>query len=208
MPNLTLICGPKASGKTSLLGVFQGILFDKDFSVTPDNYSEILNKSIIDTWKYLFKENQSFISKIDIFEERERQFITKAKELNYNITVYYVGTESVSTIIKRISNEDFIAVNGTKKDIISNYYSQHTAIDFLKQNVNKIVFFTNDNGFKKVAEFKDYLFIYNENEDSPWINAVGENVFKTPKPVPPPPKKKFPFLKVNIKKRKEDNDEY
>lgn len=165
---LTIVAGANGSGKTTFAlsyAHFRSIEF-----INADEIAKNLNPDVMDQEK--FNAGRIFLAQIDhLLNERKEmiiettmsgkyliKIIQKAKEIGYQIDIFYLFLANVTDHIARVQNRVFNGGhNIPKEDIIRRYYrSRNLFFNLYKDQADRwFLFFNADDEFEEVANFAD-----------------------------------------------------
>lgn len=141
----TIIGGTNGVGKSSFLGVLDeqrsdlGVLVETDESIT-----DCLEKEI------------SFTQETTLSGHKTLRTVRSAREKQYFIRLYYIGISSAEESLARIKNR--VRKGGhdiPEDDVMRRYQSRFSDLMKILPYCDEAFLFDNENGFAKVAEYKN-----------------------------------------------------
>ena len=150
MNQYTIIAGVNGTGKSSLRGVLEGQGVNLGHIIDPD---QIAKKHQMDTIKAgrqalaeidgCLRRNSSFTQETTLSGHRIEKNLQQARRQGYYIVLYYIGLSSAQESLLRIENR----VRKGGHDIPSDKR--------VFPYCDEVIFYDNENGFVKVAEYKN-----------------------------------------------------
>jgi len=180
MKTYTIIAGVNGVGKTSLLGVLKaersdlGLVIDTD-SIAFENKLNTFEagKMAIKTIDDLISKNQSFSQEKTLDGQKSEVTIKIAKAEGYFIRMFYVALSSSKECSERIKNR--IKKGGhniQKEDITREFNNRFESLIKVLPLCDEVVFYDNENGFAKVAEYKDGELNCNGEFKPNWLKEL------------------------------------
>ncbi|MFI3324679.1 MAG: zeta toxin family protein [Clostridia bacterium] len=177
----TVIAGVNGCGKSSLTGALKsersdlGMLVDVDKLAVKFSSPLLGAKEGIKTIENCLNNGYSITQETTLSGVKTEKTIKRAKNLGYNIRLYYIGLDTAEDSILRIKNR--VSKGGHNiptADVLNRF--ENRFIDLLKilPYCDTAIFFDNDNGFIEVAEYKNGEFILNSNGDKKWVKTLNE----------------------------------
>ena len=161
MPEFIIIAGINGTGKSSLRGVLGeyknlGYIIDPDQSAREHDADIIAaGKIAVQTIDDCIHREITFTQETTLAETRIVKEMQQAKELGFKISMFYVGLESLGESLSRIANRVQKGGHGIPEEHVIRGYEKRIS-DFQKcvPYCDEIVFYDNQNGFIKVAEYR------------------------------------------------------
>ena len=111
MKEYIIIAGINGTGKSSIRGVLEGegknlgYIIDADLIAKENNYDNIKSgKQAVSEINFCLENNLSFTQETTLSGHRTVNTIKQAKKQGYNVTMYYIGLNSVEESLSRIAN--------------------------------------------------------------------------------------------------------
>lgn len=180
MPEFIIVAGINGTGKSSLRGVL-GEYKDLGHIIDPDQISKEQNADTISAGKIAVRMIDSciqrkitFTQETTLFGNRIVKEMQLAKELGFKISMFYVGLESLGESLTRITNRVQKGGHGIPEEhVIRRYEKRITDFQKCVPYCDEIVFYDNQNGFVKVAEYKKETGFHYTNEHRPkWLQSL------------------------------------
>lgn len=153
MAELTIIAGPNGAGKTSLVRylfsrkyIGEGTpVVNPDEIKTSSNISDFeASKIALSERKILLRKMQSFVIETTFSGNSERRLILEAKDLGYNIRMYFITLENPQDCIDRVKNRVIDRGHNVEdNDILRRFTRSHTNFLDTMSLLNKIFVFEN-----------------------------------------------------------------
>lgn len=168
----TLIAGINGSGKSSITNVLQNTVGDFGHVINPDalaaqNGSSTIKagKEALEDIKTCIENGVEFSQETTLSSNQVIKSIDMAKSAGYTIRMFYVGISTAEESLKRIKNRVEKGGHDIPEDAVRRRYQKRY------ENLNKVLplcdvveFYDNENGFTKVAEYKnDCIKIMSKN---------------------------------------------
>lgn len=159
----TIVGGINGAGKSSLSGVLKEQRNDLGIIIDPDQISAQMGndpyeggKAALAKIDRCLEAGVNFTQETTLSGSLPRKVAKRAKERGYLIRLYYVGIDSVEDSIERIQNR--VRRGGHDiplEDIRRRYEKRIRSLEAILPYCDEAVFFDNDNGFIKVAEYRN-----------------------------------------------------
>lgn len=159
----TIVGGINGAGKSSLSGVLKDQRNDLGIIIDPDKITAQLGgdsyeggKAAVEQVDKCIAAGVNFTQETTLSGSFPRKVAKRAKESGYLIRLYYVSIDSVEDSIQRIQNR--VRRGGHDiplEDIQRRYEKRFRSLEAILPYCNEAVFFDNDNGFIKVAEYRN-----------------------------------------------------
>lgn len=141
----TIIGGTNGVGKSSFLGSLDELRSDLGVLVeTDESIADCLEKEI------------SFTQETTLSGHKTLHTVKSAREKQYFIRLYYIGISSAEESLARINNR--VRKGGhdiPEDDVIRRYQSRFADLMKILPYCDEAFLFDNENGFVKVAEYKN-----------------------------------------------------
>lgn len=159
----TIIGGVNGVGKSSLTGVLKdsrtdlGMIIDVD-KITAELGGNLLagGKAALRKIDVCLKRELSFTQETTLSGYRTEKTARQARDLGYLVRLYYVGLDSVEESLSRIQNRvNHGGHDIDREDVLRRFSGRWEALAAILPYCNEAVFFDNENGFEKVAEYSN-----------------------------------------------------
>lgn len=159
----TIIGGVNGVGKSSLTGVLKdsrtdlGMIIDVD-KITAELGGNLLSggKAALRKIDFCLKRELSFTQETTLSGYRTEKTARLARDLGYLVRLYYVGLDSVEESLSRIQNRvNHGGHDIDREDVLRRFSGRWEALAAILPYCNEAVFFDNENGFEKVAEYSN-----------------------------------------------------
>lgn len=159
----TIIGGVNGVGKSSLTGVLKdsrtdlGMIIDVD-KITAELGGNLLagGKAALRKIDFCLKRELSFTQETTLSGYRTEKAARLARDLGYLVRLYYVGLDSVEESLSRIQNRvNHGGHDIDREDVLRRFSGRWEALAAILPYCNEAVFFDNENGFEKVAEYSN-----------------------------------------------------
>jgi predicted ABC-type ATPase len=184
MNNYILIAGVNGTGKSSFRGVLegQGVLLGHiidTYAIAKENHFDNIKagKKAIKEINYCLENNLSFTQETTLAGHRIKRTLIQARKQGYSVTMYYIGLNSKEESILRIANR--VRKGGhniPSEDVIRRFDNRIEALMDIMPLCDKVIFYDNENGFVKVAEFINNKFNYTNGYRPAWIEEVKNRI--------------------------------
>lgn len=159
----TVIGGVNGVGKSSFTGVLKerstdlGIIVDVD-KITADLGGNALagGKAALKKIEECISKGVSFTQETTLSGRRTEATARKVKELGYHIRLFYIGLDSDAESLARIANR--VRRGGhdiPPADVSRRFAARWEALEKVLPYCDEAEFYDNDNGFVKVAEYRN-----------------------------------------------------
>lgn len=182
MNNYTIIAGVNGTGKTSFRGVLEGQnvnlghIIDADLIAKENNYNNVkAGKVAISEINYCLKNNLSFTQETTLAGHRTEKTIRQARMQGYFVTMYYIGLNSKEESLLRIANR--VRKGGhniPSEDVFRRFENRANSLKNIVPLCDRVIFYDNENGFRKVAEISNNMFHFSNNYRPKWINEIKD----------------------------------
>ena len=163
MKTYTIIGGVNGVGKSSFTGVLKerstdlGIIVDVD-KITADLGGNALagGKAALKKIEECIGKGVSFTQETTLSGRRTEATARKVKELGYHIRLFYIGLDSDSESLARIANR--VRRGGhdiPPEDVSRRFAARWESLEKVLPYCDEAEFYDNDNGFVKVAEYRN-----------------------------------------------------
>lgn len=163
MKNFTIIGGVNGVGKSSLYGALDmdyfklGTIIDVD-KITVQFGGDKLkgSKEAVRLINSCLENGESFTQETTLSGQKTLKTILAAREKGYTISLYYIGVSSAEESLLRIKNRVRKGGHDIPRDYVTRRF-ENRFDDLLRvlPFCDEAVFFDNENGFVRVAEYRD-----------------------------------------------------
>lgn len=158
-----IIGGMDGVGKSSFLGVLKGsrkdlgVVIDVD-RITANMGGNMLEggKAAVAMIKNCLEEGISFTQETPLSGYKTEKTAKAARDLGYTVRLYYIGLDTVEESLSRIENRVRRGGHNIHRDdVLRRYQNRWEALKKVLPYCHEGEFYDNDNGFVKVAEYRN-----------------------------------------------------
>ena len=163
MNQYTIIAGVNGTGKSSLRGVLEGEGANLGWIVDPNQIAEQNGMNTVKAAKQALAEIRSCLARSVSFTQettlsgrQAEKTLIQARKEGYYVTLYYVGLSSAEESLQRIENR--VRKGGhaiPPEDVRRRYAKRWEALERAMPYCDEVIFYDNENGFIKVAQYKN-----------------------------------------------------
>lgn len=166
MKTYTIIGGVNGVGKSSFTGVLKerttdlGTIIDVD-KITAELGGNALagGKAALTKIRECISRSVSFTQETTLSEYKTEATAKQVKELGYHVRMFYVGLDTLDESLSRIQNRVRRGGHNIPNDDVSRRFSSRwEALGKVLPYCDEAEFYDNDNGFVKVAEYRNGEF--------------------------------------------------
>ncbi len=184
MNQYTLIAGVNGTGKSSLRGVLEGQgvnlghIVDADL-IAKQNHMDAVRagRQAIEEIEGCLARNASFTQETTLAGKRIEKTLRQARKQGYYVVLYYIGLSSAQESLLRIQNR--VRKGGhdiPPEDVKRRFSGRWEALKRVFPYCDEVIFYDNENGFVKVAEYKNSRFTFSGSYRPVWLEAfLAEN---------------------------------
>ncbi len=163
MKTYTVIGGVNGVGKSSFTGVLKeqsadlGVIIDVD-KITAELGGNALagGKAALKKIRQCIDRGLPFTQETTLSGYKTEATAKEVKELGYRVRLFYVGLDTVDESLQRIENRVRRGGHGIPHDDVTRRFSQRwEAVGKILPYCDEAEFYDNDNGFVKVAEYRN-----------------------------------------------------
>lgn len=173
----TIIGGVNGVGKSSFTGVFKEFTSDLGVIVDVDKIAAELGGNTFSGGKVALAQihdcierNISFTQETTLSGYRTEATAKQVKELGYHVRMFYVGLDTLDESLLRIQNRVRRGGHNIPNDDVSRRFSARwESLAKVLPCCDEAEFYDNDNGFVKVAEYRNGEFRTVGNRIPNWI---------------------------------------
>ena len=166
MKTYTIIGGVNGVGKSSFTGVLKerstdlGIIIDVDkITAELDGNALAGGKAALAKIRECIARNVSFTQETTLSGYKTEATAKQVKELGYHVRMFYVGLDTLDESLTRIQNRVRRGGHDIPVDDVSRRFSSRwNAVAKVLPYCDEAEFYDNDNGFVKVAEYRNGEF--------------------------------------------------
>lgn len=180
MKIFTIIGGVNGAGKSSLSGVLKserrnlGVIIDVDKLTAAAGVGALEGGRIaIDKIEECLTRGVTFTQETTLSGQKTENTARRAKEAGYYIRLYYVGLNTLEEHIARIENR--VKKGGHSipvSDVQRRYGDRFAPLLRVLPYCDEAVFFDNDNGFVKVAEYANGEILTKGEYKPEWLSEL------------------------------------
>ena len=175
----TIIAGVNGVGKSSFTGMLKERL-ELGSIIDVDQIISDLGKGKIEGAKQASKliedciqQGVSFTQETTLSGRRAEAKVRQAKEFGYFIRLFYIGLNSAEDSIIRIQNR--VMKGGhyiPTEDVLRRFDYRWESLERILPYCDEAEFYDNDNGFGKVASYKDKVFQIDGHMVPQWLSEL------------------------------------
>ncbi len=184
MKTYTIIAGVNGVGKSSFAGVLLGetndlgIIIDTD-KITAELVTDKLTggKEAIRRINSCLEKGINFTQETTLSGTRTLKTIKRARDLNYNIRLYYIGVNTVGESLKRIKNRvEKGGHNIPDDDVKRRFNKRFEDLISVLPYCNEVKLYDNENGFAEKAEYKNGTLIIKSSDIPEWLRGLQNHL--------------------------------
>lgn len=163
MKVFTIIAGVNGVGKSSFTGVLKEQCTNLGIIVDVDKITAELGKGALAGGKAALKKineciekEVSFTQETTLSGRKTENTVRKLKDLGYHIRLFYIGLDTAAESLVRIQNRVKRGGHSIPDDDVKRRFaSRWEAVSRILPYCDEAEFYDNDNGFVKVAEYRN-----------------------------------------------------
>ena len=178
----TIIGGVNGVGKSSFTGVLKerttdlGVIIDVD-KITAELGGNALagGKAALRKIDECIAKRVSFTQETTLSGYKTEDNAKRVKDLGYHIRLFYVGLDTVNESLHRIENR--VKRGGhdiPHESVTRRFEGRWEAVSKVLPYCDEAEFYDNDNGFVKVAEYRNGEFRRIGTNTCTWVDELGE----------------------------------
>ena len=182
----SIIGGVNGVGKSSFTGVLKerstdlGIIVDVD-KITAEMGAGALagGKAALRKINECIEKGVSFTQETTLSGHKTEATAKQAKELGYHVRLFYIGLDTATESLARIANR--VRRGGhdiPENDVERRFAGRWEAVTKILPYCDEAEFYDNDNGFVKVAEYRNGELRAVGNHRPKWIQELSEYISK------------------------------
>ncbi len=178
----TIIGGVNGVGKSSFTGVLKGSRTDLGIIVDVDQITAQLGagamaggRAALQKIQGCMKKGVSFTQETTLSGYKTERTAKAAKEAGYFVRLYYIGLETAAESLSRIANR--VRRGGhdiPPGDVERRFASRWEAVAKVLPYCDQAEFYDNDNGFVKVAEYRNGELLFVGDSRPGWLRELKE----------------------------------
>ena len=181
MKQYIIVGGVNGVGKTSFIGVFKELLPNIGEIIDPDRITLEMGGDAFAGCKTALKRIRKCIdNRFDFLQEttlsghKTEATAKEVKELGYHTHLIYIGLDTVEESLRRIKNR--VCRGGhdiPRNDVIRRFQNRWEAVARVLPYCDEAEFYDNNNGFVKVAEYRNGEFCRIGSNTCSWVDELG-----------------------------------
>lgn len=184
MKIFTIVGGVNGAGKSSLTGVLKaersdlGYIIDVD-RIAFENQGDNLKAAriAISRINSFIKRGITFTQETTLSGHMVEKTISKAKDANYDIHLFYVGLSSSEESIRRIKNRvEKGGHNIPTEDVVRRFNHRFEDLIRILPYCDEVKFYDNENRFDNIAEYRNGEIIYKSDYRPAWLSELQEQL--------------------------------
>lgn len=177
----TIVGGVNGVGKSSFTGVLKERTTDLGVIIDVDKITAELDGNVLAGGKVALKKIRECIDKKLSFTQettlsgyKTEATAKEVKELGYHVRLFYVGLDTVGESLQRIENRvKRGGHNIPHNDVSRRFQGRWEAVAKVLPYCDEAEFYDNDNGFVKVAEYRNGEFRRIGTNTCTWVDELG-----------------------------------
>lgn len=163
MKTYTIIGGVNGTGKSSFTGVLKERSTDLGYIVDVDRITVEVGgnplaggKAALNKIRECIEKGVSFTQETTLSGYKTEATAKQVKELGYHVRLFYIGLDTLGESLSRIENR--VRRGGhhiPQDDVTRRFAGRWEAVSKVLPYCDEAEFYDNDNGFVKVAEYKN-----------------------------------------------------
>lgn len=180
----TIIGGVNGVGKSSFTGVLKasrtdlGVIVDVD-KITAQMGGDPLTggKAALRKIDECIEKGISFTQETTLSGYRTEATAKKVRDLGYHVRLFYIGLDSADESIARIANRVRRGGHGIPADDVTRRFTgRWEALAKVLPYCDEAELYDNDNGFVKVAEYRNGELLPIGNEPPQWLKELLDHI--------------------------------
>ena len=181
MKMYTIVGGVNGVGKSSFTGVLKeqttalGVIIDID-KITAELGGNIFagGKAALKKIRECIDKNISFTQETPLSGYKTEATAKEVKHLGYYVRMFYVGLDTVDESLQRIENRVKRGGHNIPQDDVTRRFNERwDAVSKVLPYCDEAEFYDNDNGFVKVAEYRNGEFRRIGSNTCTWVDELG-----------------------------------
>lgn len=182
----TIIGGVNGVGKSSFTGVLKGSTTDLGTIIDVDKITANLGGNALEGGKVsvrliedCLKKGVSFTQETTLSGHKTEITARKAREASYYVRLYYIGLDTAAESLARIENR--VRRGGhdiPNDDVLRRFAGRWEAVKKILPYCDEAEFYDNDNGFVKVAEYRNGELLLLGDLRPAWVGELHKFLHK------------------------------
>ena len=177
----TIVGGVNGVGKSSFTGALKerttdfGVIIDVD-KITVDLGGNALagGKAALKRIRECMDKGVSFTQETTLSGYKTEATAKEVKELGYRVRLFYVGLDTLGESLQRIENRVRRGGHNIPQDDVTRRFAgRWEAVAKVLPYCDEAEFYDNDNGFVKVAEYRNGEFRRIGTNTCTWVDELG-----------------------------------
>lgn len=184
----TIIGGINGCGKSSFTGVLRGSRNDLGVIVDVDKLTAELSGDMLAGGKIAVKKIRdclargvSFTQETTLSGYQVERTAKQAREAGYFVRLYYIALDTVQESLTRIANR--VQRGGhdiPTDDVLRRFSGRWSAVERILPYCDEAEFYDNDNGFVKVAEYRNGDVLAVGEYRPEWLQELQRQIVENP----------------------------
>ncbi len=180
MKQYTIIGGVNGVGKSSFTGVLKGSRTDLGIIIDVDQITANLGAGALEGGKAALKKinecidkGVSFTQETTLSGRKTEATARRCRELGYNVRLFYIGLDTAAESLARIQNRVRRGGHDIPGDDVERRFAgRWEAVAKVLPYCDEAEFYDNDNGFVKVAEYRNGELIPMGSHRPTWLTDL------------------------------------
>lgn len=182
MKRFTIIGGVNGVGKSSIYGVLDAVIDDLGVVIDANKITARLGgdklkggKEAVRLINNCLENGESFTQETTLSGQKTLKTILAAREKGYRIHLYYIAVSSAEESLLRIENRVRKGGHDIPRDyVIRRFENRFEDLIKVLPHCDEAVFFDNENGFVRVADYRNGNFTLTGKLTPDWITELKE----------------------------------
>ena len=179
-----IIGGVNGVGKSSFTGVLKGSRNDLGTIIDVDKITADLGGNALEGGKAAvlkirecLKRNISFTQETTLSGYKTEQTAKQAREAGCSVRLYYIALDTAQESLERIANRvKRGGHNIDQDDVLRQFSGRWEAVAKILPYCDEAEFYDNDNGFVKVAEYRNGELLCLGNRCPAWLRELQQHL--------------------------------
>ena len=179
-----IIGGVNGVGKSSFTGVLKGSRNDLGIIIDVDKIAAQLGgdalaggKAAVIKIRECLQRGVSFTQETTLSGFKTEQTAKKAREAGYSVHLYYIALDTAQESLERIANR--VKRGGhdiSRDDVVRRFGGRWEAVEKILPYCDEGEFYDNDNGFVKVAEYRNGELLTIGSHRPLWLDELQRHL--------------------------------